>query len=167
MISYLPDRCHVPRGELKDCLNRRYKTPLSMYDEIRAYSEHRLVRSIRYKLKKANLVLRPKDKSGVLHIGSASDYERKAIEHRVKTAAYFELAFNPLSDIVGRVESVLNDLRSKKFISAKQYSKMTPNRAKVHLAYMYFIPKAHKVRRLGEVHSSSFLCVRLFRKTHH
>jgi hypothetical protein len=157
MISYLTERCHIPRrapiltelsNQLKDCLTRRYTTPLTIYDEIRAHREHRLVRSIRYKLKKANLVLRPTDKSGVLHIGSASDYERKAIEYRAKTGAYVELASDPLEDIVNKVESVLNDLRSKKYISVKQYIKMIPNRAKVHLPYMYFIPKAHKVKRL-------------------
>ena len=81
---------------------------------MRTHHEHCLVRSIRYKLKKVNLVLRSPDKSGVLHIGSASDYERKAIAYRAKTGAYVELAFNPLKDIVDKVESVLNDLRSKK-----------------------------------------------------
>ena len=157
MISYLTDRCHIPRrapiltelsNQLKDCLTRRYTTPLTVFDEMRAYHEYRLVKSIRCKLKKANLILRPTDKSGVLHIGSASDYERKAIEYRAKTGAYTELAFSPLEDIVNKVESVLNDLRSKKYILIKQHIKMFPNRAKVHLAYMYFIPKAHKVKRL-------------------
>lgn len=133
---------------------RRYTAPLSIYDDIRARREHRLVRSIRYKMKKANLVLRPTDKSGVLHIGSATDYERKAIEYRAKTRAYTELSSNPLVDILHKVESVLNDLRSKKYISIKQYSRMRPNRSKTHLAYMYFIPKAHKVRRMRSVYIS-------------
>ena len=119
--------------------------PLSLYDEIRARRELRLVKSIRRKLKKHKLVLRPTDKSGVFHIGSASDYERKAIEYRSKTGAYTELSSDPLREIVDKVDRVLNNLRSKKHILVKQYDKMKPDRQKVHLAYMYFVPKAHKV----------------------
>lgn len=156
MFSYLSDHCHIPRRapvlnelslQLKVCLSRCYMKPLSIYDEIRARREHHLVRAIWHKLKKSNLLLRPTDNSGVLHIGSASDYERKAIEYRAKTRAYIELASNPLQDIIAKVEHKLDDLRSKKYISVRQFNKLRPNRSKVHLAYMYFIPKAHKVKR--------------------
>jgi len=119
--------------------------PLSLFDELRARRELHLVKSIRHKLTKAQLVLRPTDKSGVFHIGSSSDYERKAIEYRAKTGAYIELSSNPLNEIVNKVYRLLDNLRLTKRISVKQYNKMIPDRAKVHLAYMYFIPKAHKV----------------------
>lgn len=90
-------------------------------------------------------MLRPTDKSGVLHIGSVSDYERKAAEYRAKTGAYCELSSNPLNEIFDKVTHLLHDLKSKKRISVKQHNKMMPDRTKVHLAYMYFVPKTHKV----------------------
>jgi len=156
-VSYLYARCHLLKttpilkelsAHLKDCLTFRYTVPLSLFDQLRARRELFLVNSIRYKLAKAELVLRPTDKSGVFHIGSASDYERKAIAYRTKTAAYVELLFNPLDEIYIKVKRTLDSLQSKKRITAKQHDKMMPDREKVHLAYMYFIPKAHKVRTL-------------------
>ena len=70
-------------------------TPLSIYDEIRASREHHLAKSVRYKLKKANLVL-----------------------------------------------------RSAEEISVKQYTRMICNRAKIDMAYIYFIPKACKMQTI-------------------
>ena len=153
-VSYLYDQCYIPKtspiikqlsDHLKDRLIFRQMAPLSLFDELRARRELHLVKSIRHKLTKAQLVLRPTDKSGVFHIGSSSDYERKAIEYRAKTGAYIELSSNPLNEIVNKVYRLLDNLRLTKRISVKQYNKMIPDRAKVHLAYMYFIPKAHKV----------------------
>lgn len=155
MVSHLDNRCHIRKttpiikqlsNHLKDRLTLRHMAPLSFNDEIRARRELHLVRPIRHKLAKAKLVLRPTDKSGVLHIGLASDYERKAIEYRANTRAYMELSSNPLQEIFDKVTHLLEDLKSKKQISVyKQYDKMMPDRKKAHLAYMYFIPKAHKV----------------------
>jgi hypothetical protein len=118
---------------------------LSFYDELRARREFNLVKSIRHKLAKAKLILRPTDKSGVLHIGQASDYERKATEYRAKTSAYIELPSNSLDNIFEKVTRLLDDLRWKKRILAKHHKKMMPDRQKMHLAYMCFVPKAHKV----------------------
>ncbi|CAF1380449.1 unnamed protein product [Rotaria sp. Silwood1] len=118
---------------------------LSVYDDLRVHSELRLVQSIRRKLKKAKLVLRPTDKSGVFHIGSMDDYERKAVEYREKTNAYIELSENPLQDIINKVTRLLNDLQLKKQILVKKhYDKMMPDRQKVELSHMYYVPKAHK-----------------------
>lgn len=155
MTSFLQDHCHVPSNasiikilskDLNEQLISCHISPLSMYDDSRAHQELNMVRSIRRKLKKAKLILRETDKSGVFHIGSKDDYERKAIEYRTKTGAYVELSENPLPDILSKVTHLLNDLAAKKQITIKkQYEQMMPDRKKVELSYMYFVPKAHKV----------------------
>ena len=154
VISHLFNYCHIPRqspiiqqfaSRLQLYLIRIYMTPLSVTDEIRARQELNLVKSIRRKLAKMKLVLRQTDKSLVFHIGQSSDYERKAAEYRAKTQAYMELSSNPLNEIFDKVTRLLNNLRSKKQILAWQYKKMMPDRRKVKLGHMYFLPKSHKV----------------------
>ncbi|CAF2764146.1 unnamed protein product [Rotaria sp. Silwood2] len=123
----------------------RYLAPLPLIDQLRARRELKIVKSIRQKLKKYRLLLRQTDKSGVLHIGHVKDYERKAAEYRQKTGAYEELTSNPFADIFNRVIQLLNNLRSADKIKENQKTKMMPIRAKTELAYMYFLPKTHKV----------------------
>ncbi|CAF4098144.1 unnamed protein product, partial [Rotaria sordida] len=130
--------------QVQSCLNQAYMTPIPLIDQIRALRELKMVQSIRKKLKKYKLVLRQTDKSGVLHIGSAADYERKAIEYRRTTGAYEELTSNPFNDIICTVTRLLNHLKSFKRIYECQRIKMMPIREKTELAYMYFIPKPHK-----------------------
>ncbi|CAF5155877.1 unnamed protein product, partial [Rotaria sp. Silwood1] len=121
-----------------------YMTPLPLKDHMRARRELKLIKSIRRKLNRYKLILRETDKSGVFHIGRASDYERKAIEYREKTGAYEELTSNPFNDIICAATQLLNQLKSIKRISEWQRLKMMPGRKKTELAYMYFLPKAHK-----------------------
>ena len=123
----------------------RYMAPLPLMDQLRARRELKVVKSIRRKLKKYKLVLRETDKSGVFHIGRAIDYERKAQEYRQKTGAYEELSSNPFNDIFHKVIQLLNKLRSANKIREWQKKKMLPILNQVELAYMYFIPKPHKV----------------------
>lgn len=130
---------------LRACLTHIYSNPLPLIDQIRALRELKIVQSIRRKLKKYKLILRPTDKSGVLHIGHASDYERKAVEYRKKTGAYEQLTSNPFNDIFCNVVRSLNQLKSTNKIREDQRLKMMPIRDKTELAYMYFIPKPHKV----------------------
>ena len=160
-VSYLYHHCGVPKtasiikqlsDQVEDRLTVRHMAPLSIYDELRARHELYLVHTIRLKLIRSKLVLRPTDKSGVFHISKASDYERKAATYRENTGAYIELPSNPLREIYEKVTRLLGDLKSKKQISVyKQYDKMMPHRDKVHLASMYFLPKAHKVGGIPSV----------------
>ncbi|CAF3973840.1 unnamed protein product, partial [Rotaria sordida] len=83
-------------------------------------------------------------KSGVLHIGRAIDYERKAVEYRQITGAYEQLTAKPFNDIICAATRLLNELKSLHRIREWQRLKMMPNREKTELAYMYFIPKSHK-----------------------
>ncbi len=62
-----------------------------------------------------------------------------------KTGAYIELASDPLWTVFDKVVQLLNNFRSKDHIRVWQLNKMMPKRDKVALAYLYFIPKPHKV----------------------
>jgi hypothetical protein len=55
-----------------------------------------------------------------------------------RKSAVFPLIFD-------KVVHLLNNPRSKDHIRAWQLNKMMPKREKVALAYLYFIPKPHKV----------------------
>ncbi len=90
-------------------------------------------------------IVRVTDKSGIFHLGHATDYEQKAEAYRQKTDAYIELESDPLSIVFDKVIHLFNDLRSKKHILAWQFDQMMPKRDKVALAYLYLIPKPHKV----------------------
>ncbi|CAF1285193.1 unnamed protein product [Rotaria sp. Silwood1] len=131
-------------NQLRSCLNQSYMNLIPLIDQIRALRELKMVQSIRKKLKKYKLILRETDKSGVLHIGAASDYERKAAEYRQTTSAYEELTSNPYNDIICTVTHLLNQLQSSKRIFEWQRKKLMPIRKTTELAYMYFIPKPHK-----------------------
>jgi len=154
-IPYLVRVHHIPHTspiikelsqQLQTCLYERYMTPISYLDIYRTRKELNLVKSIRYRLKKEKLILRVTDKSGIFHIGHKKDYEEKAKAYYEKTSAYIELAKNPLWTVFDKVIRLLNDLRSKKHIKASQLDKMMPKRDKLKLAYLYFIPKPHKVK---------------------
>jgi hypothetical protein len=85
------------------------------------------------------------DKSGVFHIGSKSDYDRKVLLYQDKTKAYVELPNDPLMETFNKVVRLLNDLNIKQQMRVWQYNKMMPKKDKIKLAYLYFIPKSHKV----------------------
>ena len=133
--------------QLQTCLYQRSMAPLSYLQVYRARRELSLVKSIRNRLKKEKYILRVTDKSGVFHIGHVQDYEKKAEAHRQRTEAYIELENDPLWSVFDKVVHLLNDLRSKGRIRAWQLNKMMPKRDKVKLAYLYFIPKPHKVNQ--------------------
>ncbi len=127
IITYLIRVHHIPHilesvksfsQQVGTCLYERYMAPLSYLDIYRARKERKLVRSIRYRLKKGQYILRVTDKSGIFHIGHIKDYEQKAEAYRQKTQAYMELAANPLWTIFDKVVHLLNNLRSKKHILA-------------------------------------------------
>ena len=118
---------------------------LSYHDIHRTRNDLKIVLSIKRKLKKLPVIIRPSDKSGVIHIGYKRDYDQKGIQYQEKTQAYVELSSNPLIDALHQVIRLLNDLKTKKQIKPWQYKKMMPDQKKIQLAYLYFIPKPHKV----------------------
>ena len=155
VASHLIRKYHIPNisgiikqfsQPLQTCLHQQYMTPISYLDAYRTRRELNLVKSIRHRLKKEELILRVTDKSGIFHIGHVKDYEYKAEAYRQKTGAYMELETNPLSVVYDKVVHLLCDLRSKNHIKAWQLNKMLPKYEEVELAYLYFVPKPHKVK---------------------
>ncbi len=92
--------------------------PLSYHDIYRTRQELELMKSIETKLRKGKYILRFTDKSGIFHLGHATDYEQKAEAYRQKTAAYMELESDPLWIIFDKVVHLLNNLHSKDQIRA-------------------------------------------------
>jgi hypothetical protein len=99
----------------------------------------------RFPVELPKYIIRFTDKSGIFHLGHATDYEQKAEAYRQKTGAYIELETDPLWPTFDKVVHLLNSLRSKDHIRAWQLNEMMPKRSKIALAYLYFIPKPHKV----------------------
>ena len=131
--------------QLETMLNQQFSTPLSYHDIHRTRWDLKKVHSIKRKLKKLPVIIRESDKSGILHIGYKSDYDRKVLLYQEKTNAYVELPSNPLTDTFYKVVRLLNDLNTKKQVRVWQQKKMMPDQKKIELAYLYFLPKPHKV----------------------
>ena len=119
-------------------------TPISYLSIYRARKELQLMKSIKWRVKQGNYILRMTDKSGIFHLG--------------RTQAYIELSTNPLSTPFYKVVHLFNELRSKNYIKAGQLDKMMPKRDKVTLAYLYFIPKPHKVS-LSLIHMRDLIII--------
>jgi hypothetical protein len=88
----------------------------------------KLIKSIQFRIKKENYILRVADKSGIFHLGHAKDYKQKAEAYRQKTGAYIELENDPLWSVFDKVVRLLNDLRSKDHIRAWQLNQMMPKK---------------------------------------
>ena len=88
------------------------------------------------------------DKGGGLHLCAKSDYERKAAEYRRDTKACQELSYHPLEELITNVTNALIDLKEKKKLRVHHYNLLVPKPDAVKLSYMYFNPKAHKVKRV-------------------
>jgi hypothetical protein len=82
--------------EIETHLYQRYMAPLSYRDIYRTRQELNLIKSIESKLRKGKYILCFTDKSGIFHLGHATDYEQKAEAYRQKTGAYIELESDPL-----------------------------------------------------------------------
>ena len=132
-------------NRLQTIFYERYKTSLSYLDIYRIRRDQQLMLSIKRKLKDGKYILRVTDKSGVFHIGQKVDYDQKVEKYQQKTGAYIELSSDPLMDTFYKVVRLLNDLNTKNQIKVWQYKKMMPDLQKIKLAYLYFVPKAHKV----------------------
>ncbi len=161
-VHHMPNSSPVIKPfiqEMETRLYERYMASLSYRDIYRTRQEFKLIKSIESKLRKGKYILRVTDKSRIFHLGHATDYEQKAEAYRQKTGAYIELISDPLWTVFDKVVHLLNDLRSKKHILGWHLDEMMPKREKVALAYLYFIPKSHKVTNL---HIRSCNMIKLF-----
>lgn len=154
LVSDLFRRHQIPKksyaikkfsDELETMFTQQFSTSLSFHDMHRTRQDLKLLLSIKQKLRKLPVIIRQSDKSGVLHIGYKSDYERKVLAYQEKTKAYVELALKPLEETFFKAVRLLNDLISKQLIKVWQHKRMMPEKNKLQLSYLYFVPKPHKV----------------------
>ncbi|CAF1500145.1 unnamed protein product, partial [Adineta steineri] len=156
IMKYLTDNCVSASDEraksffisLKNLLTNLYITKLSPKLFHYSRQEYMLTKDIQRKLylTRQQIILRRTDKSKVFHLGSYDDYEQKASNYMIKTCAYEEVIDGkcPLSDNLSSVMDLLDKLLKRKAINVKQRSTMIPNRNKVELGHLYFLPKPHK-----------------------
>lgn len=133
---------------VENLIRQFYTTPLPRKLFVRAQDEYRIVKSTQRELKKSNVVIRPTDKSKVLHLGSVHDYHEKAMQYMQETNAYREITsgINPCHDQVQTVLALIDPMLKNKNINGKLWKQyMRPNVTKTELAHLYFIPKPHKV----------------------
>ena len=136
---------------IENILHRLYTTSLPRQLLERAQYEQRMIQSIQRQLKISNGIVRPSDKSKVFHLGSAEDYHRKALEYMQNTNAYQEISsgINPCVDHLRAVLALIDPLLKKKAIDLQRWKRnMRPDAKTIELAHLYFIPKAHKVRKI-------------------
>jgi hypothetical protein len=133
---------------VENLLRRLYTTSLPPKLFARTQYEYRIVKSTQRQIKNSNAVIRPTDKSKVLHLGSAHDYHQKALQYMHETNAYREITsgINPCHDHVQKVLALVDPMLKNEDINLrlwKQY--MRPTASTTELAHLYFIPKPHKV----------------------
>jgi hypothetical protein len=157
-VSASDERAKLFFISLKTLLTELYTIKLPSKLFRRAGQEHLLTKQIQQQLHSTHnrIILRRTDKSKVFHLGSSDDYEKKAIMYMNKTCAYEQVKNGkcPLADNLSFVTQLLDKLLQNKAINFKQWSVMMPNKEKVELGHLYFLPKPHKV--------SSYLLVILF-----
>lgn len=125
-----------------------YSKPLPKHLYRRALNEYRLLRSIcRLLRRRPDVVVRGTDKSKVFYIGKAEDFERKAREYMMKSAAYEEMTTgrSPLADHLRAVQNLLDYLVSKHALTSKQAKYLLPKVDKLELGHFHGLPKPHKV----------------------
>lgn len=131
--------------ELDHYLKHAYFTSLSCKDHIQTKEQADICASIRKKIRQHHLTIRVTDKSNNFYIGSSIEFKKKAQTYINETNAYIELTSNPFNEILDKVNQLLNQLRSKKFILKWQFNQMMPDPQQTELAHLYFNPKTHKV----------------------
>ena len=136
-------------ASMKQLLQELYTTPLSPRMAAHAQYNYRMVKSIKHRLQQSNIIVRPTDKSKVFYFTSKNDLEQKAHDYMTQTNAYEEIIIwrCPLADDLQTVTTLLDLLLKNGRITRSQYKQMQPDIHKLELAHLYFIPKAHKVKK--------------------
>jgi hypothetical protein len=70
--------------QLETCVYEQYMASLSYLNIYRVRKELKLMKSIQFRIKKENYILRATDKSGIFHLGNAKDYQEKSEIYRQK-----------------------------------------------------------------------------------
>ena len=138
-------------NDLQAMIQNIYSQPLAPNIQLRAQDDKRVIRSLRGKMKKENIVIRPTDKSNRFYLGHLYDFKRKGLEYMAKTDAYqlvqeinqvtilfgVSADLKVLLDIIGCVDSTLRDLFQHQRITSSQFNAMRVDRTNVELVHLY------------------------------
>lgn len=147
-MSVTDGRAKQAFPELEDMIENLYSKPLSPKLYRRARHEHRIVKRLQKLLhSRPDIVVCRIDKGEGFYFGSKTTMEQKIEEYMEKTNAYEEVTRDRcrLHDILHSTEIVLDYLVKRKAISLGQRKQLLPNVGKMELAYLYALPKIHKV----------------------
>lgn len=134
--------------ELEQIIKDLYSKPLSSKLYRRARREHRIVKRLQRLLRsRPDIIVRRIDKGEGFYFGNKTTMEQKTEEYMKKTEAYQEVTKDHcrLVDILHSTETLLDYLLQKKVITKDRHRKLLPNVDKMELAYLYTLPKIHKV----------------------
>lgn len=148
--------------ELEQIINNLYSTPLPSNLHRRARREHRIVKRLQKLLhSRPDIVVRRIDKGEGFYFGNKIIMEQKTKEYMDKTEAYQEVSENNcrLVDNLHSTATLLDYLLQKKAITKDHRQKLLPNVNKMELAYLYTLPKIHKVIISLEFHPFLFLVI--------
>jgi hypothetical protein len=111
--------------------------------------------SMQRKLSKEKLIMRASYKGYSFRAYLAQEFEQKASNYIQKTGIYNFInvinPFNPkvsqkyLSNVIERVNTILNNLLRCKSITDAQHILIQPKRSIVRLNYLYFVPDTYQV----------------------
>ncbi|CAF1320317.1 unnamed protein product [Adineta steineri] len=139
--------------EIEQLFQKFFSIPIPSIIEQRSIYEQQLLRSIKLKLKKEQLILqRTSDNNNTYYLGNQMEFNEKTNEY-MNNANYFELVGiidhnnteqKYLNEIIESIELVSQELYQKKCINEKNLLKMLPNKQTIiHLPYLYFLPEIH------------------------
>ena len=135
-------------ASLKNLLRQLLTKPLSRRLRSRAKQDYQMVKNIRRIRNKEDIVIQKTDKSKVIHLASAQNYHQKSMEYMQKTSAYKEIesGLNPYMNHLRQVLALMDPLLQKGTTDFNIWKQsMYPDAKSIELAYLYFIPKPHKV----------------------
>ncbi|CAF3881794.1 unnamed protein product [Rotaria sp. Silwood1] len=149
----LPRRMNFEK-EIQQCFNDSFICSMPDVLEERALYEHRLIQSIRYHLKKDQLILkRTADDMNTYYLGRLDEFNQLS-DNFLENSTCYELIetmsdthteqATKLQEIILSINSQLEKLYQRKLINKDQLTKFSINkRLKLKLPYLYFLPETN------------------------
>ncbi|CAF4046239.1 unnamed protein product [Rotaria sordida] len=146
--TFLTNDAHATKffSEVKHLLEQLYTKSLPKKLKGNARYIYKMIKSMKEKLRKANIAVGQTDKSKFFFFIDAQEYEEKIRNYMSKTNAYQEIISGicPLADDLHSVLILLDYLLKHNRITKEQYKQMYPNLKTLELAHIYFNLKVHK-----------------------
>ena len=147
-MSISDERAKLAFRELEQMIQELYTKPLSRKLYRRARHEYHIVKRLQKLIRtQSDIIIRRIDKGEGFYLGRKTTMDMKTQEYMNKTEAYQVITTDqcPLMNILHSVENLLDYLLKNKAITSDRRKKLLPDVNKLELAYLYTLPKIHKV----------------------